>query len=140
MQKSSKLFMVLTVLLLGWGLPVHDAQALPLVKPGSVCKWNCSIGKVTMSPISPRLYTVQNSPEPPAGLTKIADTIRLPSGYQSGLTISPEGYWALLVRVPSGTATPVASIESLATGYPVVYQVLPTRIPVARPAYPSRGE
>ena len=131
MQKFNKLSLMLALLSLGWGLPIGDAWASQVVN-------NYSMGKIAMS--SPHIPTSQSSPEPPARLVKILDTLRLPVGYQSGLTITTAGDWAVLIRVPKGIATPLADIETVAAEYPIVYQILPDSLPIARPAYPQLGE
>ncbi len=134
MQKFNKLSIGLAVLSLGWGLVMSHAQASQATNHG----WNYSTHKIAMS--SPQIPTSQSSPEPPASLLQILDTIRLPVGYQSGLTTTDAGNWALLVRVPRGTVTPIAEVEAIVAEYPIVYQILADSLPVARPAYPHLGE
>jgi hypothetical protein len=93
-----------------------------------------------MSPIFPYIPPAPISAEPPARLVTIVDTIKLPPGYQIGLTTIQGGKWALLVKVPPRTHTPIPEIVALAPDEPIVYQTLPERATVARPADPALGE
>ncbi|MGI8550900.1 MAG: hypothetical protein ACR2PL_08960 [Dehalococcoidia bacterium] len=57
-----------------------------------------------------------------------------------GLTTTDDGRWAVKVWLRKG-AQPLTSDESeLYQGHPIVYEPEPESIPVARPAYPGRGE
>ena len=76
----------------------------------------------------------------PAELVALAGSLSHPAVEQTGLTTTMDGRWALLVRVPRGTPTPLAEVEQAAGGHPVVYQPAPDPPPVARPAFPERGE
>jgi hypothetical protein len=80
------------------------------------------------------------SAEPPADLAAVAASIAHPSVTRSGLTTTADGDWALMVRVKSGTATPIRAIEQACSGHPVIYEDERQEPPVARPAYPDRGE
>lgn len=78
-------------------------------------------------------------PEPPAVIRRLSESIRHPSIASAGLTTTSSGDWALLVRVKPGVKVPIPEIERQAQGHPIVYQ--PARpMPVARPAFPDRGE
>jgi hypothetical protein len=80
------------------------------------------------------------SPEPPDGLSKLAESFRHPAVTRVGLTTTAKGEWALLVGVPRGAAVPIDDVERAADGYTVVYDHDADELPVARPAYPERGE
>lgn len=71
----------------------------------------------------------------------MADSLSHPDVTRVGLTTTPEGDWALMVRSKPGTPIPIKEVDALVGGrYPVVYQDDPGRLPVARPAYPGLGE
>jgi len=57
-----------------------------------------------------------------------APTIRA-SVRQAGLTTTADGRWALYVTVAGDTAVPIASVESQARGFPVVYDAEPDEPP-----------
>jgi hypothetical protein len=78
-------------------------------------------------------------PEAPAHLRRLAQTLRHPDVASLGLTTTPKGEWALLVRLKNGRHAPVAEIERRVRGEPVVYDEAGAP-PIARPAYPGRGE
>lgn len=59
---------------------------------------------------------------------------------QLGLTTTTDGEWALLARIATSARAPLADVERLARGHPVVYQNASDVLPVARPAYPGIGE
>lgn len=80
------------------------------------------------------------SPSPPSDLLKLADSLSHPLVVQSGITTTPNGRWALLVRVRSGVAIPLCEVDQAAGEHPVVYQQAPDSPQVARPAFPARGE
>jgi hypothetical protein len=80
------------------------------------------------------------SSEPPADLVAAATSLAHPAVTRSGLTTTADGEWALMVRVKPGTTTPIPAIERACAGHPVVYDDEPREPPVARPAYPERGE
>jgi hypothetical protein len=63
-----------------------------------------------------------------------------PSVAQAGLTTTDDGHWALLVRVRPGVSTPVADIEQMRGNQHVVYEEARKTPPVARPAFPAKGE
>ena len=88
----------------------------------------------THRPAPPRSAT------PPDDLAAIASSLAHPKITRSGLTTTAGGEWALMVRVKPGTPTPIDDIEAAAAGHPVVYEDEPEQHPVARPAYPGRGE
>jgi hypothetical protein len=79
-------------------------------------------------------------PEPPSALVSVADSLTHPDVTRVGLTTTPDGDWALLVRYRAGTPVPIEGIEALCGPHPVVYQEDPGSFPVARPAYPALGE
>ena len=78
-------------------------------------------------------------PEPPAVVRRLSETVRHPSVASTGLTTTPGGDWALLVRVKPGATIPIAEIERQAEGHAVIYQRAGA-MPAARPAFPERGE
>ena len=80
------------------------------------------------------------TPEPPARLTAIVDTLEHPDISRVGLTTTPQGEWAVMVRVREGVRTPIADIEAYAEGYPVIYMGGPSTPLLVRPARPSKGE
>lgn len=80
------------------------------------------------------------SPEPPAALTAIVDRLTHPQVSRVGITTTSNGDWAMMVWVKSGATTPIEAIETEADGFPVIYEKEPIDPPVARPAYPGRGE
>lgn len=80
------------------------------------------------------------TPEPPDGLSELAETFRHPGVTRVGLTTTADGKWALMVGVPRGAAVPIHDVERAAAGYPVIYDHDSDDLPVARPAYPDRGE
>jgi hypothetical protein len=79
------------------------------------------------------------TPEPPARLVEIVDSLKHPDVTRVGLTTTSKGEWALMVRVRAGQRTPIADFEARTGGYPVVYMDEPSSPPVARPAYPAKG-
>jgi hypothetical protein len=80
------------------------------------------------------------SPEPPSKLVEITKTVSDAAVTRVGLTTTTDGRWALMVRVKPGTPIPVKAVEEASSDYPVIYQEEPEEPPVARPAYPARGE
>ena len=80
------------------------------------------------------------SAEPPDDLAATAASLAHPDITRSGLTTTADGEWALMVRVKPGTPTPIQAIEEASGSHPVVYDDEPGEYPVARPAYPDRGE
>jgi hypothetical protein len=74
---------------------------------------------------------------PPRALTKLVTELGR-DGTSVGLTTTSSGEWALLVRVPPAASTPIPEIERRASGFPVIYET--ATVPVARPAFPDRGE
>jgi len=78
------------------------------------------------------------TPEPPARLRELSETLQHPDVANVGLTTTSSGDWALLVRVRPGSG-PIPDVERQAGGHPVIYEQAGP-IPVARPAYPERGE
>lgn len=76
--------------------------------------------------------------EPPSSLLEIADSLSDPVVKSSGVTTTADGRWALYVTVPPTTDVPIASVESHAQGFPVVYEAQPSEPPRAGPAYPGR--
>jgi hypothetical protein len=81
-----------------------------------------------------------NTPDPPPELLRLADSLSHPSVTRTGLTTTEEGEWALKVRVPRGTAVPLRDLEAACQSFPVVYDEEPEELPVARPAFPGKGE
>jgi hypothetical protein len=91
-------------------------------------------GRIEHTPMRPL------TPDPPTALVAIADTLTHPDVTRVGLTTTSTGEWALMVRIRLGRPTPIPEVEAHAGGYPVVYQDEPRSPPVARPAYPAKGE
>jgi hypothetical protein len=83
---------------------------------------------------------VPESDKPPRRLVQIAGSLNHPDITRVGLTTTTDGRWALMVRVNSGTQIPIREVEDASRGFPVVYQDEPDEPPIARPAYPGRGE
>jgi hypothetical protein len=77
--------------------------------------------------------------KPPRALVDLVERLSRDGSLSTGLTTTETGEWALLVRVPAGVATPLPEVEREAAGLPVVYEPI-DRLPVARPAFPGRGE
>jgi len=59
-----------------------------------------------------------------------------------GVTTTTDGRWALKIWLRPGVQPPLADIGESLGDYPVVYdrEPDPDDLPVARPAYPKRGE
>jgi hypothetical protein len=79
-------------------------------------------------------------PDPPAALRKAQKALSDVRVSRVGLTTTREGDWALIVRIPRGGEWPLPEVEAASGGFPVIYQYEPENLPVARPAYPDRGE
>ena len=80
------------------------------------------------------------SPDPPPRLAQIAKSLSHPDVTRVGLTTTTDGRWALMVRVRPDTHIPIQKVEETCSGYPVIYQDEPDEPPIARPAYPDKGE
>jgi hypothetical protein len=78
--------------------------------------------------------------EPPAALRAVQKKVSAAGVSRVGLTTTREGDWALIVRIPRGSQWPLPEVEAASGGFPVIYQYEPENLPVARPAYPDRGE
>lgn len=76
----------------------------------------------------------------PKPLADLAERLRHPAVTQIGVTLTPDGRWALLVQVKAGTSLPIKALERAARPYGLVYEEEPATLPIARPAYPARGE
>lgn len=76
----------------------------------------------------------------PEGLAELAGSLQHPAIVRTGVTTTGSGRWAVLVVVKKNTTLPLHAIEQICTGYPVIYQEDSGRMPVARPAYPQKGE
>ncbi len=76
----------------------------------------------------------------PAQLLEACVHVRHPDVTEVGVTRTPDGRWALFVQVRQGTATPLCAIEAMAGDFPVLYEEEPESMPIARPAFPGRGE
>ncbi len=90
-----------------------------------------------MKPVRTHRPGTPSTPEPPDQLVELADTLRDQLVVQSGVTTTADGRWALYVTVPAHSAVPIASVESQAGGFPVVYEAEPDEPPHAGPAYPG---
>ena len=75
----------------------------------------------------------------PPELIQIARNLRHPAVSQSGVTKLNDA-WALLAVVRKDAVTPLEEVERQAGGFPVVYRIEPESPPVARPAFPLKGE
>jgi hypothetical protein len=78
--------------------------------------------------------------EPPRELIEARNALSGARVSRVGLTTTHEGDWALIVRIPRGSQWPLDEVEAASRGFPVIYQYEPEQMPVARPAYPDRGE
>lgn len=77
----------------------------------------------------------------PESLRDISETISHPALTQVGETKTRDGQWALLATVRRGTPGSVLEkIKEMAGEFPVIFEEESDRLPVARPAYPERGE
>jgi hypothetical protein len=75
----------------------------------------------------------------PNELIKISEkVISHPEITKAGITKTAEGQYALLATVRKNATTPVAEIEEIAKGFPVIYQHEEDSLPVAWPAKPGR--
>ena len=93
-----------------------------------------------MSDRTKHIPGLPESSSPPPELAQIAKSMSDPDVSRVGLTTTKDGRWALMVRVKSGTEVPIQKVEEACSGYPVIYQDEPDEPPVARPAYPAKGE
>lgn len=77
---------------------------------------------------------------PPPALERAKGEVRgLPAVARAGLTTTGDGRWALAVWVRRGEPEPTEEVKRLSNGFPVVWR-REAAPPVARPAYPDRGE
>jgi len=79
-------------------------------------------------------------PEPPAELLEAQKALSGARVSRVGLTTTRDGHWALLVGIPRGTKYPVPEVEAVRRDFPVIYQYDSEHPPIARPAYPAKGE
>lgn len=61
------------------------------------------------------------SPDPPAALIELSETIEHPLVRKTGITTTEDGRWALYVAVPKTTEVPLPDLEARTGGFPVVY-------------------
>jgi hypothetical protein len=87
-----------------------------------------------------RVPGLPKSAAPPHRLAEEIRRISHPDVVSVGLTTTADGEWAALVRTTSKARAPIREIERLLTGFPIIYETVPESPPVARPAYPDRGE
>ena len=80
------------------------------------------------------------SEEPPHGLAEAVKALDHPDVVNAGLTTTTTGLWAAMIRVRRGTRTPIPDVDRRLAGFPVIYETAPDQLPVARPAFPDRGE
>ncbi len=66
--------------------------------------------------------------------------MRHPAVSKAGLTTTDDGDWALKLWLRRGISAPPEELVRQLEGFPVVYDEEPAVPPVARPAYPRRGE
>ena len=92
------------------------------------------------NPDEPHIPGPPKESKPPRGLIEARDALSDARVSRVGLTTTRDGDWALIVRIPRGTKWPLAEVEAASGGFPVIYQYEPEQMPVARPAYPDRGE
>jgi hypothetical protein len=75
----------------------------------------------------------------PDELIKISEeALRHPEVTKAGITKTTEGRYALLATVRKRASTPVAEIEEIAKGFPVIYREEEDVPPVAWPARPGQ--
>lgn len=63
-----------------------------------------------------------------------------PGVYSIGVTRADDGRWALRIVHRKNIAAPFADVGEEVEGIPVLYDSEPDLMPVARPAFPDRGE
>jgi hypothetical protein len=66
--------------------------------------------------------------------------LRHPAVAKAGFTTTDEGRWALKLWLRRDVPVPPEDLAHQLAGLPVVYDEEPAAPPVARPAYPARGE
>jgi hypothetical protein len=77
----------------------------------------------------------------PELLRELSENISHPALKQVGETKTRDGKWALLAVVRQGTPSSVLEkIREMAGDFPVVFEEDPDLLPIARPAYPEKGE
>lgn len=76
----------------------------------------------------------------PGELVALVSKLHHPRVSSFGVTTTADGHWAVLVSVKKGTRVPIKEIEKKVQKFPVIYLDEKGRLPLARPAYPSRGE
>ena len=77
----------------------------------------------------------------PELLRDLSENISHPALKQVGETKTRDGKWALLAIVRHGTPRSVLEkIEEMAGDFPVIFEEESEQLPVARPAYPEKGE
>jgi hypothetical protein len=76
----------------------------------------------------------------PERLLEACVHVRHPDVTEIGVTRTPDGRWALCVQVRQGTLTPLREVEAMAGDFPVLYEEESEVMPIARPAFPGRGE
>ncbi len=80
-------------------------------------------------------------PYPPRELQRLKTLAkRQPEVARVGFTTTEDGQWALMVWVREATDFPISRIEERRGDYQVVYTWEPDYPPIARPAYPEKGE
>jgi len=78
---------------------------------------------------------------PPPELKALSRKLsRHPDIAQAGLTTTSDGRWALMLWLRKSSNLTPDDIEQLAEGFPVVLEAEPDFPPIARPAFPARGE
>ena len=92
------------------------------------------------NPNEPHIPGQPKEATPPAGLIEAQKAVSGTRATRVGLTTTHDGDWALMVRIPRGSEWPLPDVEAASGGFPVIYQYEPEQPPVARPAYPDRGE
>ena len=91
-----------------------------------------------MQPVREHHPGPPRDPEPPDALIALSERLQDPLVVSAGVTTTADGRWALYVTVPADVEVPIASVESKAERFPVVYEAAPTELPIAKPAYPGR--
>lgn len=78
---------------------------------------------------------------PPPKLQQIkARALKYPDVARAGLTKTEDGRWAVKLWLRKTVRAPLPDLEEQCEGFPIIYDREPEFPPVARPAYPRRGE
>lgn len=78
-----------------------------------------------MKPKTQHIPGIPNTSEPPKALIQLSKHIEHPLVRRCGISCTTDGQWALYVTVPKIATVPIATLESLCCGFPVVYEAEP---------------